>query len=142
MQLREIMTRNVETITSDATLQEAAEKMKQLNVGSIPVLDGKQLLGIVTDRDITVRATAEGREHSMKVRDIMTREVVCGYEDQSVQDAAQLMKEHQIRRLPVMNRSQELVGIVALGDLAEDASEKTSGKVLKEVSEPAEPQRS
>jgi CBS domain-containing protein len=142
MKLNEVMTRSVETIKPDATLQQAAEKMKKLNVGSIPVHDGRQLVGILTDRDITVRAAAAGRAHTMKVADAMTPDVVCGYEDQSVQEAVRLMKDHQIRRLPVLNRNNELVGIVALADLAVDATdEETSGEVLKEISEPAKPRR-
>jgi CBS domain-containing protein len=143
MQLKEVMTRNVEVIHPDDTLAAAAEKMKTLDVGPLPVCDGDRLVGMLTDRDITVRATAAGRDPTMThVRDAMTPDVVYCFEDQDVKEAAQLMEQRQIRRLLVLNREKRLVGIVSLGDLAvESGDRKLSGEVLKEVSEPAEPRR-
>lgn len=119
MQLREVMTPHVEVIHPDATLREAAQKMKQLDVGPIPVCDGDRIQGMLTDRDITIRATAEGRDpNNTRVREVMTPDVVYCFEDQDVQQAADLMEERQIRRLIVLNREKKLVGIVSLGDLA------------------------
>lgn len=142
MQLSEVMTRNVETIRPDATLQEAAEKMKSLDVGVLPVADG-QLKGILTDRDIVVRCIAEGREaRSCKVSEVMSRDVATCHEDQDVQEAAKLMQEKQIRRIVVLNRDDKIVGIISLGDLATDIGNKNlSRKVLEKVSEPSGPIR-
>lgn len=138
MIVRDIMSRNVEVIDPNRLIQEAAEKMKSLDVGSLPVCENKRLLGVVTDRDITIRAVAEGRDPaSTKVSEAMTPELIYCYEDEPVREAAKLMERHQIRRLPILNREKHLVGIVSLGDLAvETGNEKLSGKVLEEVSEP------
>ena len=139
----EVMTRAVDVISPEATLDEAAERMKRLDVGPLPVCDGDRLLGMITDRDITVRATAESRDPTTtRVSEIMTPEVVFTYEDEDVKNAAQLMQEHQLRRLVVLNRDKKLVGIVSLGDLAvETKDDKLKGQVLEDVSKPAEPQR-
>ena len=139
----EVMTRAVDVISPEATLDEAAERMKRLDVGPLPVCDGDRLLGMITDRDITVRATAESRDPTMtRVSEIMTPEVVFTYDDEDVKNAAQLMQDHQLRRLVVLNRDKKLVGIVSLGDLAvETKDDKLKGQVLEDVSKPAEPQR-
>jgi CBS domain-containing protein len=144
MQLKEVMTRDVEVIHPEATLQEAAEKMDALNVGPLPVCDGTRLVGMLTDRDMVVRAISAGRDpKTTKVRDVMTRDVVYAFEDQDVTDAAKLMEDKQIRRLVVLDRDKRLVGIVSLGDLAVDTGdERKAGEVLERVSEPARPDRS
>jgi CBS domain-containing protein len=144
MQLKEVMTRRVEVICPDATLEEAAEKMKSLDVGPLPVCDGERLVGMITDRDITVRATSAGKEPKRTpVRDVMTEEIKYCFEDEDVQVAADLMAKAQIRRLVVLNRDKRLVGIVSLGDLAtEPRADEEAGEALEEISEPAEPQRS
>ncbi len=143
MLLKEIMTRNPDTVTPDMLVQEAAEKMRELNVGALPVLDGQRLVGILTDRDITVRSTAESLDPvTARVRDTMSSYPIYAYEDQDVREGAALMEKHQIRRLPILNRAQELVGIVSLGDLAVDIGNlNLSGEVLEQVSEPAKPER-
>jgi CBS domain-containing protein len=143
MQLKELMTHGVEVIHPDATLQEAARQMRGLDIGPLPVCDGERLVGMLTDRDITVRATAEGRDpKTTKVRDVMTCEVIYAFEDQGVTEAARLMEEHQIRRLVVLNRDNRLAGIVALGDLAvHTGNERLAGEVVERVSEPSEPKR-
>lgn len=143
MQLREIMTRDVEVVKSDASLKQAAAKMKDLDVGLIPVCMGEKLSGILTDRDITVRATAEGRDPSKtKVSDIMSPEVAYCFEDQEIEEAASLMEVKQFRRLPILSRDKKLVGIVSLGDLAVHTGNKQlAGETLKEISEPATPRR-
>jgi CBS domain-containing protein len=137
------MTQGVECIGPDATLQEAAAKMKSLNVGPLPVCDNDRLVGMITDRDITVRATAEGDAPSdVRVREVMTPEVFCCFEDALVGDAALLMQQKQVRRLVVLNRDKRLVGIVSLGDLAvETGDEQLAGNTLEAVSEPIRPTR-
>ena len=120
MRLGEVMTRDVEVIGSNAPLKEAAAKMKALDVGLIPVCEGDELKGTLTDRDITVRATAKGRNPSKtKVSDIMSKEEIAYcFEDQEIEEAISLMEARQIRRLPILNREKRLVGIVSLGYLA------------------------
>ncbi|MGH8545734.1 MAG: CBS domain-containing protein [Gammaproteobacteria bacterium] len=146
MQIREIMSTEVEIIPTNASIREAAAKMKELDVGAIPVCDGQELKGLVTDRDIAVRAVAEGRDSSKtKVSDIMSTDLAYCFEDDEVEDAAQLMEVKQIRRLPILNREKHLVGIVSLGDLSirtEGAEEQDlAAEALEEISEPATPKR-
>jgi CBS domain-containing protein len=134
---------HVEVIHPEATLQEAARKMKGLDIGPLPVCTGKQLEGMLTDRDITVRAVAEGRDpRTTKVQEVMTGDVVYAFEDQDLSEAARLMEECQIRRVVVLDRDKQLVGIVSLGDLAvHTGNDRQAGKTLGRVSEPAEPKR-
>src|SRR5439155_19984670 len=108
----EIMTREPEVLPADFSLKETALKMQQLDVGMLPIRDGDRLVGMRTDRDITLRATAEGGDPTKtRVREVMTPEVVCCFDDQDVSEAAKLMQEKQIRRLPILNREKRLVGI-------------------------------
>jgi CBS domain-containing protein len=143
MQLRDVMTRDVEVIHPDATVEEAAEKMEALNVGPLPVCDGRRLVGMITDRDITVRAVAAGvGPGEARVRDVMTPEVAYAFEDQDVREAERIMQEQQIRRLPILDRDKRLVGIVSLGDLAVDTDDAAgTGETLERISEPARPER-
>ena len=143
MKLRDLMTRGVEVVDPHDGLPEAAMKMRSLDVGSVPVCDGERLVGMLTDRDITVRAVAEGRDLSTTlVDDVMTREVVYATEDQEVDEAARLMADRQVRRLPVIDRHDRLVGIVSLGDLAVDSGEdQAAGEALERISRPARPKR-
>lgn len=138
MTLEEIMTRNAQVIEPDANLQEAARQMKNLDVGGLPVCDGDKLCGFVTDRDITIRAVAEGQDPAnCKVSDVMSKELHWCYADEDVEKAAKLMKDNQIRRLLVLDRNKRLCGIVSLGDLAvEGEDEEFAGEVLESVSEP------
>ncbi|MCI0462241.1 MAG: CBS domain-containing protein [Gemmataceae bacterium] len=141
MRVNEVMTRGVECIRPDATLQEAAERMKALDIGPLPVCDDDRLVGMLTDRDLVLRAVAEGRDpRTTRVRDTMTPDIVYCFEDQDVREAARLMKEKQIRRLVVLNRDKRLVGILSLGDLAVDTGdEQLAGETLEQISEPATP---
>ena len=143
MRIAEIMTRDPEVVRSDGFLKDAALRMQQLDVGMLPISDGDRLVGMLTDRDITVRATAKGRDPTTtQIREVMTPEVVYCFEDQEVSEAAKLMQEKQIRRLPVLNQEKRLVGIVSLGDVAvHSGAEKVVSETIKEVSEPAEPNR-
>lgn len=142
MKISEIMTREVEVISPDASLREAARKMDDLNVGVLPVCDGQRLVGMLTDRDITVRATAIGESPDVtRVDEVMSAEVWWCHEDDDVEDVAHRMGEKQIRRMPVIDHNRMLVGIVALGDLATDRAPGTR-HALRHISEPSEPDRS
>ena len=143
MRVYDVMTKGAECTRPDASLQEAAAKMKALDVGTLLVGDNDRLVGMLTDRDITVRATAEGESPTViRVRDVMTPEVVSCFEDQLVAEAARLMQEKQLRRLVVLDRAKRLVGIVSLGDLAvETGDEQLAGNTLEAVSEPNQPSR-
>lgn len=143
MRVSDVMTRGVECVGPDATLQEAAAKMKALEVGPLPVCDEGRLVGVVTDRDITVRATAAGDAPAeARVADVMTPEVIYCFEDAHVEDAALLMEQKQIRRLLVLSQDRRLVGIVSLGDLAvETGDDQLAGTTLGGVSEPNRPDR-
>ena len=138
MLVKDVMTKGAECVTPSTSLQEAASKMKALDVGPLPVCEGDHLVGMITDRDITVRATAEGLPPRLgQVRDVLTPEVVYCFEDQDVEEAARLMKELQIRRLVVLDRDKRLVGIVSLGDLAVETGDKRlAGERLEHVSLP------
>src|SRR3954454_2115185 len=112
MQLSEILTRDVETIRPDTSAREAAQRMRSMDVGALPVCDGRRLLGMVTDRDLTLRILAEGRDpNATPVQVAMTPDICYAFEDDDVQRAADIMKERQIRRLPIVNRDKQLVGI-------------------------------
>src|SRR5262245_13699762 len=136
MKIKDIETLHPEFVSPDAGLVEAARKMKRLDVGALPVCEGEHLVGLLTDRDITVRATAEGRDPlQTRVREVMSSEPICCYEDQDIVECVDLMEQKQIRRLPVIDRSQRLVGIVSLGDLATRSyNERLAGEVLNRVS--------
>jgi len=137
------MTTNVEVIRPDASLQEAASRMDALDVGPLPVCEGDKVVGVITDRDITVRATATGQDPYLgQVQDVMSRDVVYAYEDQDVSEAARMMQDKQIRRLIVLDRNDKLVGIVSLGDLAvQTNNDQLSGQTLESISEPSQPDR-
>jgi CBS domain-containing protein len=143
MHLKEIMTPHVEVIAPEASIYEAAQKMSHLEIGPLPVCEGERLVGMLTDRDITVRAVAAGRDPvTTLVREVMTPDLIYGFEDQDLEDATRLMEQYQIRRLPVLNRAKQLVGIVALGDLAvHPGQQPLAGEVLAQVSEPGTSRR-
>lgn len=144
MRVHDVMTKNAECVRPDASIQEAASKMKSLDVGSLPVCgnDGR-LAGMLTDRDITIRSVSEGHDPTRdRVQNVMTQGLVYCFDDQDVSEAADMMREHQVRRLPVLSRDKQLVGIVSLGDLAvESGDEEMSGNTLEGISEPARPRR-
>jgi CBS domain-containing protein len=135
--ISEVMSSDVQTISPDATIEEAAQEMRDGDFGLLPVGDEEQLLGVITDRDIAVRAVAEGRGPSTPVREIMSEDVIWAHEDDSIEEAAEIMSDNQIRRLPVVNAEQRLVGIVSLGDFAVDASDiGPVADALTEISNP------
>jgi len=139
MKIRDILTKNPHVVRPDAMISEAAKMMKQHNIGMLPVCDGQRLVGSITDRDLAVRAIAEGRNPlATKVSDIMTPNVFWCYDDQELEEAAQLMEQKQIRRLPILNREKRLVGIISLGDFAlRSQNDRLAEEVLECVSEPA-----
>ena len=142
-QICDVMTRNVRVVGPDDTVQRVAQCMDELNVGSVPVCDGERLVGMVTDRDITVRAVAPGKAAaSTAARDVMSSHVRWCYEDQDVDDVLDEMRDVQIRRVPVVDRQHKLVGIVSLGDLAERGGEAPRvAQTLKDISTPSQPDR-
>ena len=136
--LKDLMSRDVQMISPDGTIKDAAQQMRKGNFGMMPVGEADRVIGTISDRDIAIRAVAEGKDSSTKVREIMSGGLVWAYEDDSVDDAATLMSEHKIRRLPVMNAEKRLVGIVALGDVAVQSSDlETAGETLSEISKPS-----
>jgi CBS domain-containing protein len=125
MKVKEIMSTQVQRIHKGASIQQAAEQMKTCDVGMVPVYEGDRLVGTLTDRDLAVRAVAEKRDPtSTKIGDVMSPKVTYCFEDQDVVDAGNIMAEHQIRRLVVLNRDKRLVGVVSLGDLATSSGSK------------------
>ena len=141
MKLNNILTGNVAVVRPDAPLCAAARKMRDLGVGVLPVCDGDRLVGMLTDRDLAIRAVAEGcNPNTDPVRETMTREIIYCFEDQTPAEAERIMCEKQIRRLPVLNRDKRLVGIVSLGDLATKTGKtRAVGKTLEKVSQPSAP---
>lgn len=138
MELRDIMTKHVHVVSPATTIREASRLMRSLDTGILPVCDEQAVIGLVTDRDIVVRALADGKDADSSVTAAMTEAVVCMYEDDDVEEAAQVMEQKQIRRLIVLNRNQELAGIVSLADLTREVGdEELSGEILKNVSEPS-----
>lgn len=133
--LRDIMTTNVATVSLLDNAFEVAERMEQLNVGAIPVVDGNNLVGMITDRDLVLRGYAQKRSGSSAVEGLMTTDIVVGTPEMSVDEAARLMAERQIRRLPVVENGS-LVGIVSIGDLAvRNDSADEAGEALTQISQ-------
>jgi CBS domain-containing protein len=137
MKISDVMTPHAKCIGPDLTLTHAANQMRELDVGSLPICENDRLVGIVTDRDLALRGITEARDpRSVTIREVMSPGIVYIYDDQDVEEAARLMEVKQIRRLPVLNRDKRLVGIVSLGDLAVEAGMVLSGEALKEISRP------
>jgi CBS domain-containing protein len=137
MKISEIMSSDVETVTADQPIQEAARFMLTGDAGAIPVSDGDRLIGMVTDRDITVRAVAEGRGPETPVREVMTDTLLFCFDDQDVDEVAIQMSDAQVRRFPVLSREGErLVGIVSIGDLSRSDDGDAAQVALEGVSQP------
>lgn len=137
-QLKDLMTRDVKVVSPEMTIGEAAREMREGDFGMMPVGENDRMIGTISDRDITIRAVAEGKGSDTKVRDVMSEGVSWAFEDDSVEQAAKTMSERQVRRLPVVDRNKRLVGIVALGDFAVDSSEiRPAAEALAEISKPA-----
>jgi CBS domain-containing protein len=142
-QVAEVMTRGVLVLSPSDTLVAAAQAMDDLNVGSIPVCENNRVIGMVTDRDITVRGIAQGcNPETTQLSEVMTEQVETCYEDDALEDATQKMQDVQIRRLPVLDHNEELVGIVSLGDVATKGDQDQAAIALCDISDPCEPDRS
>ena len=141
MQVKEIMTYNAETINSDSTLVEAAQKMRTLEVGCLPVSEADEVVGMITDRDITIRAVGESRNPSSTlVKEIMTPEIFYCFEDDDIHEAAEMMEEKTIHRLLVLSTYNRPIGFVSLADFAvKSRDERLAWEILEKISEPACP---
>ena len=135
MKIKDVMTKSADWISPDTTLAQAAQKMQSEDIGFLPVGENDKLIGSVTDRDIVIRAVAQGKDpNTTKVRDVMTAKMYYCFDDQSVDEICDNMADIKVRRLPVVNRDKRLVGVVSLGDLSQ-AKEKSSGEALKHITE-------
>jgi CBS domain-containing protein len=136
MLVRDIMTRDVQLLTPHDTIQSAAQRMRDDDIGSLPVAEGDRLVGYVTDRDLVVRGLAQGLSADTHVHDVMTDQVLYCFDDEDVEEVAVNMADNQVRRLPVLSRDKRLVGIVALGDLATKGGDASAEDALEGVSQP------
>lgn len=137
MKIRDAMTREVRMVRPDQTIREAAQMMAELDIGALPVQDNDRLVGMITDRDIAVRATAQGKNADTRVRDVMSPEIKYCYEDQTIDEVTRNMGEQRLRRLPVLNRNKRLVGILSLGDLAlDETAQEEAAEALCGISRP------
>ncbi|HEX2804328.1 MAG TPA: CBS domain-containing protein [Sphingomicrobium sp.] len=138
MKVSEVMTRDVKTVRPNQTTREAAGFMLSEDTGSIPVSDGDRLVGMITDRDIAVRGVAKGHGPDTLVRDVMTDDVICARESDDVEEVATKMSKEQVRRMPIIDASDKLCGIVSLGDLSREADDDCAERALEGVSAPGD----
>lgn len=136
MKVRECMTKDVQMLRPENTVQEAARLMAECDVGSLPINDGERLVGMVTDRDIVVRAVCEGKGPDTSLREVMSPEIMYCFEDDDAKAVAQNMADIRVRRLPVMSRDKKLVGIIAIGDLASEKNVRLVGQAICGISKP------
>lgn len=136
MRVSEVMTREVQMAKPDQPICDAARLMAEIDAGVLPVSEGDRLVGMITDRDIAVRAVAQQKPHTTRVREVMSQEVLYCFDDQDLDDVAQNMGDIKVRRLPVLNREKRLVGIVSLGDLAKGESASTAGQAMADIASP------
>ena len=134
MQVSKLMTRDVKLITPSQTIRDAAQMMLELDAGALPVQQDDRLVGMITDRDIAVRAVAECKSPDTPVREVMSSEVLYCFDDQEIKDIARNMGEVKVRRLPVVNREKRLVGIVSLGDLALNKEPELTASAVTNIS--------
>ena len=135
---KDVMSREVKVIGPEMSIREAAQTMQDGDFGMLPVSEGDRMIGAISDRDIAIRAVAKGKGPETKVREVMSEGIHWAFDDDTVQHAAELMSEHQVRRLPILNRDKRLVGIVSLGDFAIHTSEiQPAAAALSKISEPA-----
>jgi len=135
MKVSEAMSRNVKLAAPNQTICDAARIMAEIDAGALPVEENDRLVGMITDRDIAIRAVAEHKSPDTKIMDVMSHEVLYCFDDQDIQDVARNMAEEKVRRLPVVDRSKRLVGIVSLADIAREAKAPTA-KTVSEISKP------
>jgi len=136
--LKDVMSRDVKVINPEMTIRDAARMMSEGDFGMLPVGENDRMIGAISDRDIAIRAIGEGKGPGTKVRDVMSAGIYWAYDDDTVDHAAKIMSEKQVRRLPVVNHDKRLVGIVALGDFAVDSHEiQPAAAALAKISEPS-----
>jgi len=137
MKVREIMTSNVECLDPTSSLKEVAQEMKSLDVGFIPICENDRLAGTVTDRDIVIRAVADGLDiNTCRASEIMSRDIVYAFEEDDVKTIAEKMREKDVRRILILDKAKRLVGVVSIGDVSK-VEEKVSGKTLRDIAEAA-----
>lgn len=136
MQVNQIMTRDVRTVRPDQSIREAAALMAEVDTGALLVNENDRLVGMLTDRDIAIRAVAEGRDGNTPVQQVMTPDIYYCFEDEEVERVAENMADIQVRRLPVLDREKRLVGVVSLGNLASAGDDSVSGTVMQGVTQP------
>ena len=142
MQVQDMMSQPVDVLDPDTTSREAARRMRNENIGALPVRENGELIGMVTDRDIVARAVAENSLPSdTAVSTVMSQGIYHCFEDDSLEEAARIMAEHQVRRLPVLNRAQQLVGIIAIADIARSGDKEAEEEAIEGVSEPSDQPR-
>ena len=134
--IRDLMTSNVETVSPDQTAKDAAAFMLSADTGSIPVCENDKVIGMITDRDIAVRGVANGKGPDCSVRDLMSSDVICARDTDDAHQIAHKMGQAQVRRLPVLDASDKLVGMVSLGDLSREAETSAASEALEGVSRP------
>lgn len=136
MRVKDIMTQNVETARPDETIQAVAERMASGDFGFMPVCEGESIIGAITDRDLAIRAIRQAMPPTTPVSEIMTREVSCVQEDEGVKEAADRMGVEQLRRFPVVDQNNRLVGVVSLGDVAGQIKDRHTGKAFDAITQP------
>lgn len=136
MKVEAAMTRDVRLVKPDQTIREAAQLMADIDAGALPVTEDDRLVGMITDRDIAVRAVAQGKSPDTRIRDVMSPGILYCFDDQQLEDVSRNMGKNQVRRLPVINRDKRLVGILSLGDLASKEDPSAVGRTVSRVSEP------
>jgi CBS domain-containing protein len=139
--IADVMTRDVAVLAPFESIQSAAQLMDELNVGAVPVCDGQRLVGVITDRDIAVRAVASGLQPDTPIADAMSEPVHWCYEDQPLSELMDQMREAQLRRIPVVDHDKHLVGIISLGDLVTRGDRDASAETLQQISTPSQPDR-
>ena len=135
MKVNAAMTRNVRLVKPEQTIREAAQLMAAIDAGAIPVTENERLVGMITDRDMAIRAVAQGKSPDTKIRDVMSAGILYCFDDQDLDEVERNMGENQVRRLPVVDRDKKLVGILSLGDLASKDDANSVGKTVSQVSE-------
>lgn len=136
MKVSEVMTKNVTLARPEQTICEAAQMMAECDAGALPVQENDRMVGVITDRDIAIRAVAKEMPLDTPIREVMTKQILYCYDDDDVEHVAKNMGENQVRRLPVVNRQKRLVGIVSIGDLSRSAEHRTLGDAVADISKP------
>ena len=137
MKAADIMTKDITVVNPESSIRDAAEKMRALDTGILPVCDGRDMVGVITDRDIVIRTTADGKDPADgKVKEAMTTEVAFCLEDEDIEKIAHRMEEHKVRRMPVISHGKKLVGMISLADMATHGEQSAACEILEKVSKP------